>query len=123
MKSEDEVSKTNNNNAHKITNIKQIKITNKTQTNSQYNKSLWNQNKYQVGIWIKPKLQQSLSRRIVDKLPHFKSFPSINQTSIGCYISSMTKERKIKKKTNEVDQFLNKWESKQHDRTITQKNN
>ena len=31
MKSEDEVSKTNNNNAHKVTNIKQIKNTNKRQ--------------------------------------------------------------------------------------------
>ena len=82
MKSEDEVSKTNNNNTHKTTNKTQIKNTKKTQTNSHYNKSLWNQNKYQVGTWIKPKLQQSLSRRIVDKLPHFKSFPSIIQTSI-----------------------------------------
>ena len=67
MNSEDEVSKTNNNNSHKLTNIKQITNTNKTQTHSQYNKSLWNQNKYQVGSWIKPKLQQSLRRRIVDK--------------------------------------------------------
>ena len=106
MKSEDKVSKTNNNNAHKITNIKQIKNTNKTQTDSQYNKSLWNQKQYQVATWIKPKLQQSLSRRIVDKLPHFKSFPSIIQTSIGSSILSITKEREIKKKTNKVDQFL-----------------
>ena len=82
MKSDDEVSKTNTNNAHKTTNITQIKNTKKTKTNSHYNKSLWNQNKYQVGTWIKPKLQQSLSSRIVDKLPCFKSFQSIIQTSI-----------------------------------------
>ena len=31
----------------------------------------------------------------------------------------MTKERKIKTKTKKVDQFLNKWESKQQDKTIT----
>ena len=49
MKSEDEVSKTNNNNAHKLTNVKQIKNTNKPQNNSQYKTFLWNQNKYQVG--------------------------------------------------------------------------
>ena len=89
MESEDEVSKTNNNNDHKITNIKQIKKTNKTQTNSYYNKYLWNQNKYQIGTWIKTKLQQSLSRRIVDKLPHFISFPSIIQISIESSISSI----------------------------------
>ena len=56
--------------------------------------SLWNQNKYQVGTWIEPKLQQSLSRRIVDKLPHFKSFPSIIQTSIGSSLSSLNKKKK-----------------------------
>ena len=66
MKSEDEDSKTNNNKANKTTNITQFKNTNKTKTNSHYNKSLWNQNKYQVGTWIKPKLKQSLSRRIVE---------------------------------------------------------
>ena len=111
MKSEDEDSKTNNNKANKTTNITQFKNTNKTKTNSHYNKSLWNQNKYQVGTWIKPKLKQSLSRRIVDKLPHFKSLPSSIQTSTGSSISSITKERKIKKKKNKVDQFLNKWEN------------
>ena len=98
MKSEDEVSKTNNNNTHKTTNTTQIKNTNKTKTNSHFNKALWNQNKYQVGTWIKPKLQQSLNCRIIDKLPHLKLFPSIIQTSIGSTISSITKERKIKKK-------------------------
>ena len=103
MKLDDELSKTNNNKVHKTKNITQINNTKKK--NSQYSKSLWNQNKYQVGTWIKPKLQQSLSRRIIDKIPHFKSFPSIIQTSIGSLILSITKERKIKKKKNKVDQF------------------
>ena len=93
MKSEDEVCKMNNNKSHKTKNITHIKKINKTQTNSHYNKSLWNQNKYQVGTWSKPKLKQSLSRRIVNKLPHFQSFPSIIQASIGSSISSITKER------------------------------
>ena len=92
MNSEDEVSRINNSKSHKTKNITHSKKINKTKTNSHYNKSLSNQNKYQVGTWSKPKLQQSLSRRIVNKFPHFQSFPPIIQTSIGSSISSINKE-------------------------------
>ena len=93
MKSEDEVSKINNSKSYKTKNITHSKKINKKNTNSHYNESLWNQNKYQVGTWSKPKLQQSLSRRIVNKLPHFQLFPPIIPTSIGSSIYSITKER------------------------------
>ena len=83
MKSDEEDSKIHNN---AYNNTKQI-ITNKqkinkTQTNLHYNKPLWNQQKYQVGTWCKPKFQQSLSKQIIDKLTHLPALPPIINTSI-----------------------------------------
>ena len=93
MKSNDEVSTISNNKYNKTKNITNKQKINKSQTNLHYNKSLWNQQKYQVGTWCKPKFQQSLSQRIIDKLPHLPSFPPIIHTSIESSISSLTKER------------------------------
>ena len=94
MKSDDEDNKIGNNkykNTKHITNKRKI---NKLQTNLHYNKSLWNQQKYQVGTWCKPKFQQSLSQRIIDK-PHLPSLPPIIHTSIESSISSLTKEQMV----------------------------
>ena len=116
MKSDDEEKNSNRNKVNKTKtnqiNIKTIK------TNLLCNTSLWNQNRYQGGTWIKPKFQQPLNHRIVDKLPNFNPIPPTIQTSLSSPISSLTKERQITKKKNKVDQFLSKWKNKK-----TQKNN
>ena len=105
----------------KLTRQKQTKLILKQQkTNLLCNTSLWNQNRYQGGTWLKPKFQQSLSHRIVDKIPNFNPIPPTIQTSLSSSISSLTKERKIKKEKKKVDQFLNKWKNKKHKKTITQ---
>ena len=94
MKSDEEDSKINNNTHNNkktiITNKQKI---NKTPTNLHYNKTLWNQQKYQVVTWCKPKFQQSLSQRITDKLKHLQSLPPIINNSISSSISSLTKEQ------------------------------
>lgn len=118
MKSDDEEKSSNRNKVNKTkTNKINIKT---TKTNLLCNSSLWNQNRYQGGTWIKPKSQQSLSHRIVDKIPNFNPIPPTIQTSLSSSISSLTKERKIKKEKKKVDQFLNKWKNKKHKKTITQ---
>ena len=94
MKSDEEDSKINNNNH----NNKQTIITKKqkiheTPTKLQYNKPLWNQHKYQVGIWCKPKFQQSLCQRIIGKLKRIPSLPTIINSSIESSMSSLTKEQ------------------------------
>ena len=104
MKS-DEVEQISNGNTKQTKTLKQINNTTTTKINLPYNKSLWNQKRYQGGTWTKPKFEQILSRKIVDKLPNFHSFPSTIQTSLSSSISTLTKERKSKKKTNKVDQF------------------
>jgi len=90
MKSEDEVSTIPKNKYNKNKNRKNKKY--KTTTNLHLNKSLWNQKKYQVGTWCKPQFQQSLSQRIMDKLPHPTSSHPIIQPSIASPSSSATKE-------------------------------
>ena len=94
MKSDEEDSKINNNKHNNkktiITNKQKI---NKTPTNLQYNKPLWNQQKYQVGTWCNPKFQQFLSQRIIDNLKHILSLPTIINSSIESSISSLTKEQ------------------------------
>ena len=92
MKSEDEVSTLPNNKDNKNQNRKNKKTINKTTINLHHNQSLWNQQKYQVGTWCKPQFQQSLSQRILDKLPHPKSSHPIIQPSIESSSSSVTKE-------------------------------
>ena len=76
MKSDDEMSKTHKQNKqfNKMKNIKRINKTTQTTTNSPYSNNFCNQNKYEFGTWTKPKFQQSLMLRIVEKLPQ----PSIH---------------------------------------------
>jgi len=93
MKSDDEDSKISNNKYNKTKNITNKQKIKKSKTNLHYNKSLWNQQKYQVGTWCKPKFQQSLSHRIFDKLPHIPSLLPIINISIESSISSLTKEQ------------------------------
>ena len=94
MKSDEEDSKINNNNHNNKQTIIIIKQKiHKTPTNLQYNKPLWNQHKYQVGIWCKPKFQQSLRQRIIGKLKRIPSLPTIINSSIETSISSLTKEQ------------------------------
>ena len=90
MKSDEENSTIKNNKKTIITN-KQTII--KTPRNLRYNKPLWNQHKYQVGIWCKPRVKQSLSQRNHDKLKHIPSLPIIINSSIESSISSLTKEQ------------------------------
>ena len=94
MKSDEENSKiTNNKNKNKKTIVKNKQRIIKTKTNLRYNKPLWNQQKYQVGIWCKPRVQQSLDQRNHYKLKHIPSLPIIIHSSIESSISSMTKEQ------------------------------
>ena len=113
MKSDDEISKTHKQNYffNKMKNIKQINK--KTHKKTPYSNKLWNQNKYELEIWTKPKFQQSLSLRFLNKLSqHFHSYQSVIQTSIGSNISLLTKDKPIKRMKNKVDQFLNKWKNR-----------
>ena len=107
MKSDDEDSKISNNKYNNTKNITNKQKINKPQTNLHYNKSLWNQQKYQVGTWCKPKFQQSLSQRIIDKLPHLTSLPPIIHTSIESSISSLTREQIV----DIIPQHSNKYSS------------
>jgi len=94
MKSDEENSKINNNkNNNKKTIITNKQTIIKTKTNLRYNKPLWNQQKYQVGIWCQPRVKQSLGQQNQYKLKHFPSLPIILNSSIESSISSMTKEQ------------------------------
>ena len=92
MKSDEENSKiTNNKNNNKKTIVKNKQRIIKTKTNLRYNKPLWNQQKYQVGIWRQPRVKQSLDQQNQFKLKNFPSSPRILNSSIESSISSMTK--------------------------------
>ena len=94
MKSDEEDRKIKNNkNNNKKTIITNKQTIIKTPTNLRYNKPLWNQQKYQVGIWCKPRVQQSLGQRNHYKLKHIPSLPIIINSFIELSISSMTKEQ------------------------------
>ena len=108
---------------NKIKNIKQTNTTTPTTTNSPYRNKNWNQNKYELGTWTKPKFEQSLSLRIANKNPqHFNSYPSIIQSSICSNISSLTKVKSFKTTKNKVKQFLNKWKNRKNNKTKIQNN-
>ena len=141
MKSDEEDRKINNNkHKNKKTIITKKQTIIKTPTNLRYNKPLWNQQKYQVGIWCKPRVQQSLDQRnhyklkhipslpiiinssiessissmtkeqIVDIIPQPNEFPSSIKTSLGSTMSSLTKEEPFKKKNNKVETFFKELE-------------
>ena len=141
MKSDEEDRKIKNNkNNNKKTIITNKQTIMKTTTNLRYNKPLWNQQKYQVGIWCKPRVKQSLDQQnqyklkqfpslpiiinssiessissmtkeqIVDIIPQPNEFPSSIKTSLGSTMSSLTKEEPFKKKNNKVETFFKELE-------------
>ena len=94
MKSDEEDRKIKNNkNNNKKTIISNKQTIIKTKTNLRYNKPLWNQQKYQVGIWCQPRVTQSLGQQNQDRLKHFPSLPIILNSSIESSLSSITKEQ------------------------------
>ena len=148
MKSDEENSKiTNNKNNNKKTIVKNKQRIIKTKTNLRYNKPLWNQQKYQVGIWCQPRVKQSLDQQnqfklknfpslpiilnssiessissitkdqIVDIIPPSNTFPLSIKTSFGSTISSLTKEESYEKKHNKVETFLKNWKNKRNNKT------
>ena len=81
MKSDEEnskIKKYKNNNKKTIISNKQTII--KTKTNLRYTKPLWNQKKYQVGIWCQPRVKQSLDQRNQHKLKNFPSLVNLLST-------------------------------------------
>ena len=83
MKSDEEdlkIKNNKNNNKKTIITNKQTII--KTTNNLRYNKPLWNQQKYQVGIWCKPRVQQLLGQQNHYKLKHFPPLPIMINSSI-----------------------------------------
>ena len=111
MRLDDTMNKTytHHNKFNKIKNIKQINTATPTSTNPPYRNKLWNQNKYVLETWTKPRLQQSLNIRIVDKLPqYFHSYSLIIQTSIKrkTWLSNSYINERIEKTTRQEPRII-----------------
>ena len=106
-------------NNNEINNKKNKNNTKKEKPNRTPNTTLWNQNKYDVGVWSKNKFRttDNLDNNqypilMVDKIPsNINNPPQEIKLSTQSTISNITNEKQYKRKINKVDEFLSKWKN------------
>ena len=114
-----ELNRTTKSQKNEITNKKKKHNTTKEKSNIPSATKLWNQNKYDLGVWSKTKFRTKYNLDnsqspilMVDKIPSPRNIPPQEiKPSTQSTISNITSEKQYRRKVNKVDGFLSKWKN------------